>query len=695
MYIESIQLRDWKGYVNESYQFPKPMRNKNVVLIGAENGYGKTSLLEALMLCLYGRDGLAYIPRATVMDGDEYKLDLSYDEFIKRAFHGCALESGRNSASVTVTLNEDGQKTRIIRQWYFHGNGKHRASEEEVRIYQGDEPFRVGRLEDQQDGIRNFIAKAFVPVYLAPFFLFDGEQVQRLANKEMASQVRVGIEGLLGVSTLRELQSDLRFYSANRRSGMTRSGDDTAETLQNEIQQLNSEVKQAQRELQKLEPTLPTIKRNREAKVRLLQSVAGGNAASVHELYESKSHAESRKLQLHDRLLEFLHGDLALTISGHALRAKTTAQLRAEEKRESWETGKQQGQPKLQELESAIAASPSADPPLTEAQLQWLTERVESAWDSLWYPPPADCAEHYIHSYFSGRERQTVLVRLDHVGSIALGDLQQITEDLADAEREVAQAEGRIRDLSGVEEETKRLTEEINQLSQQESETSTQVQDLKRRIDGLRAQCNSKSADLERLREQLGRSQPMLQKADLAERIANMIDTLATDMYPLKVDEVASAMTRIYKKLAHKTLLDRVHITENCEVEMLDRNGRDLRRFDASAGENQIFAVALISAIAQVSGAEVPLVVDTPLARLDERHRMNVLQHLASQSGQVILLSATDEVSGPYLRAIEDRVCSEYHLEFEELESGVGITRVHKGYWGAKNERRAFSGSLQ
>ena len=38
---------------------------------------------------------------------------------------------------------------------------------------------------------------------------------------------------------------------------------------------------------------------------------------------------------------------------------------------------------------------------------------------------------------------------------------------------------------------------------------------------------------------------------------------------------------------------------------------------DSSAGEEQIFALSLIAAIAKVSGTKVPFVMDTPLARLD------------------------------------------------------------------------------
>ena len=110
--------------------------------------------------------------------------------------------------------------------------------------------------------------------------------------------------------------------------------------------------------------------------------------------------------------------------------------------------------------------------------------------------------------------------------------------------------------------------------------------------------------------------------------------------------------------------------------------GRDLRSLDASAGEEQIFALSLIAAIAKVAGAKVPVVMDTPLARLDTDHRTNVLRYFASQgSEQVIFLSQPDEVHGPYLKVIQDRVCAKFHLEFEELGGEIGRAHVRKGYF--------------
>jgi DNA sulfur modification protein DndD len=129
-------------------------------------------------------------------------------------------------------------------------------------------------------------------------------------------------------------------------------------------------------------------------------------------------------------------------------------------------------------------------------------------------------------------------------------------------------------------------------------------------------------------------------------------------------------------------LVKNIEIAPDCSVRLLGDRGRDLRSLDASAGEEQIFALSLIAAIAKVSGARVPVVMDTPLARLDTDHRTNVLRYFAGQaSEQVILLSQPDEVHGPYLKVIKDRLGAKYHLEYEELGDGVGRAQVREGYF--------------
>lgn len=61
MYISQITLRDWKLFTSAVFYFPAPEVGRNIVLVGAPNGYGKTSLFEAIVLGMFGRDGLSLV----------------------------------------------------------------------------------------------------------------------------------------------------------------------------------------------------------------------------------------------------------------------------------------------------------------------------------------------------------------------------------------------------------------------------------------------------------------------------------------------------------------------------------------------------------------------------------------------------------------------------------------------------------
>ncbi len=100
-----------------------------------------------------------------------------------------------------------------------------------------------------------------------------------------------------------------------------------------------------------------------------------------------------------------------------------------------------------------------------------------------------------------------------------------------------------------------------------------------------------------------------------------------------------------------------------------------------SAGEKQIFTQALISAVSSVSGRGFPMVVDTPLGRLDKGHRKGILNHFVQREHQVILLSTDTEVVGEYLREIAPHVQKKYLVSFEQV-GDIGQSTVRQGYFG-------------
>ena len=277
MHISQITLRDWKAYTTANFDFPAPGKGRNIILIGAPNGYGKTSLFEAIVLGMFGRDGLPLIARSPFSGGDKERLATSYKTFLEKALHRGATAAGRNSCSVKlVFIDDDGEPLEIQRIWHFNDSGVYRPQDEEVHIFKGTTRKAVGpgalQGNERADWFREYIAESLLPFTLAHFFMFDGEQVSVLAEREMSAQVRAGIEGLLGIPVLKTLAKDLRSYAEVRRKDSPNVSDKTIEKLELERHQLTFEFDQKSERFAEIEPALAALKEEREHLTRELGS---------------------------------------------------------------------------------------------------------------------------------------------------------------------------------------------------------------------------------------------------------------------------------------------------------------------------------------------------------------------------------------------------------------------------------------
>ena len=114
-------------------------------------------------------------------------------------------------------------------------------------------------------------------------------------------------------------------------------------------------------------------------------------------------------------------------------------------------------------------------------------------------------------------------------------------------------------------------------------------------------------------------------------------------------------------------------------VTLRDQSHRVITQERLSAGERQLLAVATLWDLARASGRPLPTIIDTPLGRLDTRHRNNlVTRYFPHASHQVILLSTDEEIVGPYLDRIKPKVGRAYELVFDQNEHS---TPVKPGYF--------------
>ena len=149
-----------------------------------------------------------------------------------------------------------------------------------------------------------------------------------------------------------------------------------------------------------------------------------------------------------------------------------------------------------------------------------------------------------------------------------------------------------------------------------------------------------------------------------------------------KVSKLSSTATACFRELVEKdSLVSEICIdSDTLDVTILDSDGRELLKSQLSAGEQQMFAISIVWALALTSGYKAPVIIDTPMARLDSSHRANfVTKYLPAASSQVIVLSTDEEVYGRYLDLLQDNIIDYYTLLYREEEQ---CTSIVTGYFG-------------
>jgi DNA sulfur modification protein DndD len=191
--------------------------------------------------------------------------------------------------------------------------------------------------------------------------------------------------------------------------------------------------------------------------------------------------------------------------------------------------------------------------------------------------------------------------------------------------------------------------------------------------------------ELHKAREDKTARQKLAEKVGRAVDVQLALDDFADQLVRLRVSQLEEAFTRSFNQLCRKErLIQRAQIDpHDFSVTLVGAGEEPIPHGDLSAGETQIYAIALLWALRQVSGRPLPVVIDAPLGRLDSDHRQNLVErYFPRASQQVILLSTDTEVDAEFYAAMEDSISHAYHLDYDQVQK---TTRVSQGYFGRSN----------
>ena len=638
-----------------------------VVLVGGLNGSGKSSLLEAVRLCLHGRRAFGN-PR----NGD-------YHKHLRNRIHRS--NEGARSATSSVRLEietvEVGHRHiyEIIRSWRDITDAG-----EELHITRDGEEFR----EINADQYQEFLDE-LVPLGLAEFFFFDGEKIQKLAEEDGNDRVVAdSIRSLLGLHVTSRLIADMSIYMRSRDRGKP-LGD-----VLSEVNAAEANLADTRARIDDLEGESCALKHRRsqlERAVRLQEekiASEGGDFARKRETLLEEQSKWQTTLQSTEGELRDLANDLlpfALVpelCEGVRQRVEDEAIARREDYASTFLLSKREELLSLSDTPGFWTGLVGDD--LSQQEKALVTKAVVSALNLIAHEQNGEKLS-YVHD-LSERHQRLLLTDIEQ----ALADLPVRAVRLAKLAEESKENLLRImQDLQRAprEEVLEPLLMELGQLQADLGEVDRRQAILEEETRRSRNLQQEAHRNLTRLTDHIGSLDDGRRVMGLAAKVQDVLRTYEQELTVARVDHLAESITACYKELVHKeSLVSRVGVDPvTLSITLYDARGDVVYRPLLSAGEKQIFAIALLWGLGRASGREIPVIIDTPLARLDAEHRSRLLtRYFPNASHQVILLSTDSEVADAELEVLSPSIAKALHLSFDPA---LGRSTIEEGYLSA------------
>ena len=666
MTLTKLTLADFGVFQGVHTLELSPRPRKPVVILGGKNGAGKTTVLEAIKLCLHGSTALG--------------LRTSKEEYLK--YLGSKIHSNPNnliqptSASVALEFqyaDVDALHTyEVVRSWQRRPSNK---IVEDLRVS------RDGRLIDEvsaehwQDFIRELI-----PPGLVQFFFFDGEKIQQLAEDSSDQQALAdSIKTMLGLDLVERLAADLTVYTSRlAKSTNGHQGPDELSTLQNEIHGASQKVQAAQNDYQHLQDTLGRQQASVAEIEQRIASAGGAFARNRHKLLKQQAQLSARIKQIEDSIRQTCAGLLPFAIVPD-LCLRLRQQLQAEEQSTQAQAGLKLLQSArkdlLRELSSADLWKELGK--LPKAHRNRITKRLVRVLDSK-IEASKDKTEN-IHS-LSHAVQDQLLRWIDQATLDLPKSMQAASNELESLYRDLHKVESSLRKVPA-DEVLKPLAEELGKAHQRMAECAQQAIAKEQQITTLENMLRELERKRAALTIKLATDAAHGSKLKLIPRVQEALEEYKEAMLQKKIAHLQDSVTDCFAALCRKKDgLKKITISPtDFSVTLFDKRSRMLPKAQLSAGEKQIYAISMLWALAKTSGRPLPIIIDTPLARLDSDHRKLLIKHyFPAASHQVLLLSTDTEVDQSYFGALQKFIARAYRLEFDQKES---CTVVKSGYF--------------
>ncbi len=638
MILEEIRLKDFRCFHGEtSIRFSEDPE-KNVTIIYAENGVGKTTLLNALLWCFYGETTARFEKRADI---------LNYD----------AQKAGRKVASVEVFFKHKENSYTATRFSRFNT-----PSGREFVVARIDNGSRVPLYSSD-----TFI-NTVIPRDMASHFLFDGEHAEFFLGENNCTSIKRAVRDILGCSLIETAIEDLEVVSNYfRRQIPSTKAKKEIEALNNRLDDLIKQIEDDRSHIaqmkKKREETDQQIK---DIETKLRNTTAAKEWQKTRDNLSEQLAREQKRCKEHeDEVYKWL-GENGRFIVSKRITEETFSFLNEKEHR---------GQIPSPYNEEFVKDILDAKECICGAKLQPgspESKKVASLLDKA-----ANQAMRDRISRVKARLSDLKLRRAE-----VPGRLVKAKERLAEANEACAKNEAQRAEIS------EKLTgidiEEIAERERRHRELSGELQSIDQEIGGLRfsisnAERNKKQTNdkIMEFAKQNTQTAIYARRYNLCKTIIDQLEQQLASEEDQARDALCNNIQRILKATARKVL--HLRMTDDYVISLVNADNTALPK---SSGENQLLGLAFTAALVEfakvrenvkddrlLSGTIAPLVLDSPFGQLDEAYRATTADFIPKMARQVVLLVSKSQGSESVIDILKDRLGAEYVLVRHNTEA--------------------------
>lgn len=642
MIIKRLEMHNFGVYAGDNqfvFEGDKP-----IVLIGGMNGRGKTTFLEAVLIALYGSNSFAYTE-------SKYK---SYAQYL-RSFVNESAEDKCCSVELEFEIFNGILEHYVVRREW---DSLTKKTEEKIKVC------KDGAYNEFLTNNWPLFVENILPSALSSFFFFDGEKIAEMAVDNTNSQLKNAIRAMLGITVLDVLENDI-----SRNIKRINKDNNTSETADG-VQRLRAEKDKAVEELKRIEEKIEeatavlATDNDKLDELHHKYAVKGGNAVEKKQNLMQKRALLKAQLDSDDERLYDVSADvLPFTLVSDLI---SDIKLQATDEHNDFILRQAVGQ--LEGLLLDFEDSYEGDPTAVKDFYKFVKSQTEINYGVQVYGL-SDQALFQVNDLVETKLEETIRAT------------REILDSKHKLEKQICELDSYLT-LDINENELQSIIAKIKKAEQKVIGDKVRISELEQERVVANSRVINATAEFNKYVEAYLLNAETIDNTDRTIKYSNMalqiVERYQVELQKRKTVVLSNTITECYKKLANKkNLIKRIEMDpESLNVRYISEDDNEVGRNKLSAGEQQLMVISILWALAICSKKKLPVIIDTPLSRLDSLHRTALIKTYFPNAGeQTIILSTDSEIDAKYYKLMKANVGDEFTLKYDERTKSTSIER--------------------